>query len=122
MSLLKSISGLFSNDLYVQIWEHTLKVSDVDSKHCFDEEPLMALKKNEKGVAVVEVIGDSVKSLINQSEYAVVNPFSHPRTLLHDFPVAEKVLKHVFREIHKDKLFTSSPRVIIHPIESWKVV
>ena len=117
MGIFKFIRSLFSNDLYVQIWENRLKVLNIDSKKKFDEVPLVAIKKNKKGQAIIEAIGNSVPYLSHQNDYNIVNPFSHPRLLVHDFVVAEKILQHAFRELHKDRFFAPSPRVIIHPME-----
>jgi rod shape-determining protein MreB len=117
MSIYKFIRSIFSNDLYVQIWENRVKITNIDSKQVFDEEPLVAIKKNKKGQSIIEDIGDSVKALINKHEYKIINPFSHPRLLVNDFEVAEKILQHAFRELHKDKFIAPSPRVIFQPME-----
>lgn len=77
----------------------------------------MALKKDHKGRPVVEAIGNIVRSLREQPEYEVVNPFSHPRVLVNNFQKAEKILQHAFRYVHKSKFFAPSPRVVVQPME-----
>ncbi|GAA6167489.1 rod shape-determining protein [Sessilibacter corallicola] len=113
--MIKYIQGKMSKDLYVQVWEDRLKVSSVDKT--FDEEPLMALKPDKKGELIVVAIGNSVKALVKSEYETIVNPFKHPRLLVHDFTVAEKIIMHVFRLIHESKIFLPSPRVIFQPME-----
>ncbi|MCE2028412.1 hypothetical protein [Sessilibacter corallicola] len=90
--MIKYIQGKMSKDLYVQVWEDRLKVSSVDKT--FDEEPLMALKPDKKGELIVVAIGNSVKALVKSEYETIVNPFKHPRLLVHDFTVAEKIIMH----------------------------
>ena len=111
------IKGLLSNDLYIQVWSSRLKISSINSEATFDEEPLMALKHNEKGQTLVVAVGSSVKSLLTTERDNIVNPFEHPRLLVHDFQVAEKLLQHAFRVLHKSRWFAPSPRVIFQPME-----
>jgi len=111
------LKAIFSNDLYIQLWSGRLRIYCIDTNEVFDEEPLMALKNNEKGQPVVVAIGNSVKALPSNERDTIVNPFQHPRLLVHDFQVAEKILMHGFRELHKNRWIAPSPRVIFHPME-----
>lgn len=52
-----------------------------------------------------------------ESNAVIVNPFSHPRTLLKDFIVAEKLLQHAFGTLLGKKLMAPAPAVVIHPME-----
>jgi rod shape-determining protein MreB len=115
--MLHFIKGLVSNDLYIQLWSSRLKILNITTKEKYDEEPWMALKNNKKGQPIVIAIGNSVKTLPDNEYDQLVNPFDHPRLLVHDFIVAEKILQHAFRELHKNRLFVPSPRVIFHPME-----
>ena len=115
--MFKFMQGCFSNDLYIQVWESRLKISRLNSNESFDEEPLMALKKNAKGEHIVVAIGAGVKGLAATETDKIVNPFKHPRLLVNDFQVAEKIMQHGIRELHKNKWLSPSPRVIFHPME-----
>jgi len=101
MSILRYIQSMFSNDLYIQVWEHRLKISIIDTTNVYDEEPLMAIKSDKKGQPIVVEIGSKVKTLGDLERDKVVNPFSHPRLLVHDFVVAEKIIQHAIRQLHQ---------------------
>ena len=116
MDIFTFIRGLFSNDLYIQVWEKRLKVSNIQTREVYEIEPLMAIEIQPKGHRVVFKIGASCKSL-DAKKYQIINPFSHPRSLMVDFEVAEKLLQHAIRELHKSNFLTPSPRVIIQPME-----
>ena len=47
----------------------------------------------------------------------VINPFSHPRALLADFALGEKILQNIFQMLQYKKLVAASPLVVIHPME-----
>ncbi|HEY7885580.1 MAG TPA: hypothetical protein VIC08_11615, partial [Cellvibrionaceae bacterium] len=55
--------------------------------------------------------------LVNSQEHVISNPFSHPRLLVNDFQIAETVLRYGVRQLHKNKWFAPSPRVIFQPME-----
>lgn len=97
MDIFTFIRGLFSNDLYIQVWEKRLKVSNIQTREVYEIEPLMAIEIQPKGHRVVFKIGASCKSL-DAKKYQIINPFSHPRSLLADFEVVEKLLQHAIRE------------------------
>ena len=118
--MLHMLKGMLSNDLYIQLWSRRLKIYCIKTKKVFDEEPLMALKNNNKGRPVVVAIGNTVNDLSSDERDSVINPFLHPRLLVHDFQVAEKIFMHGIREPHKNRWFAPSPRVIFHPMEKLK--
>lgn len=117
MSILTSIKSTFSNDLYIQAWEKRLKITNVTSHETFDEEPLVALQNDKRGRPVVVAVGNAVKNLVNAHQYVISNPFSHPRLLVNDFQVAEKVLAYGVKQVHKNRRLPPSPRVVFQPME-----
>lgn len=117
MNILKCIQSLFSTDLYIQLWDDRLKISAIGPNKVYDEEPLMALKKDKKGRPIVVQIGNKVRNLSSTDSDCIVNPFKHPRLLVHDFLVAEKIIMHGVRELHGVKWLAPSPRVIFQPME-----
>lgn len=114
--MLNYIREKLGKTLYVQIWEHRLKVTDVASQEVYEVEPLVAFETLPKGKKVVSAVGDiTLKNKSSNTE--VVNPFSHPRTLLSNFHVGEKLLQHVFQQLHKGTFISPSPIVVMHPME-----
>ena len=115
-TILKIIRWKLSKALYVQVWEHRLRVSVINATDVFDEKPLMAIKTTSLGKKIVAEIGNKAESL-NAPNTELFNPFSHPRSLIADYQVAEKILQHVFRLLHKGWYIRPSPDVIFHPME-----
>ena len=115
--MLRLIKSLFSNDLYVRIWANRLYVVCLTSDGHYDDEPYIALENDSKERPIVKAIGISAKHMQGKDGYIVFNPFSHPRNLIADFQAAEKILMHAFRELHKNKWFAPSPRVVVQPME-----
>ncbi|MBQ4834891.1 MULTISPECIES: rod shape-determining protein [Pseudoalteromonas] len=116
MSIFTFIRGKLSNDLYIQVWENRIKVSNIQSKEVYDQEPLLAVEVKPNGAKQVVAIGSACKNL-DKKKYIVANPFSHPRVLLADFYIAEKVLQHVVKEMHTSQRISPAPRIIFQPME-----
>jgi rod shape-determining protein MreB and related proteins len=108
-SILNFIKQTFSSTLYVCIWRDRLLVKDIDNGKVFDDIPLVAISDDEKKIIAV---GKDAKNELN-----VVNPFDHPRTLLSDFTVGEKLLQHAYRYVFSNSYFKPAPLVYIHPME-----
>ncbi|MEH6652458.1 MAG: rod shape-determining protein MreB [Motiliproteus sp.] len=112
--------GIFTDNfrrvLYVQIWEHRLKVTDINTDLVFDEKPLMAIETSAEGKKNIVGIC-SAAEFKSDSNIELVNPFHHPRVLLSDFLVAEKILQHAFRQLLGNKLFSLAPIVVVQPME-----
>ncbi len=115
--MLISTINKFRTTLYVQIWEKRIKVSDIESKKIFDEQPLVAIESDKKGKKTIAAIGNNASSLALKDNTVVINPFSHPRDLFSNLEVAEKLLQHIIRTLNEKKYFVPSPVLVIHPME-----
>jgi rod shape-determining protein MreB len=115
--MIKRLMNKFGTTVYVQIWGNRIRVVDTVSGVFFDEAPLVAIETTRKGHKVIVGVGNSVKLMTVNSNVTIVNPFSHPRALLNDFIVAEKLLQHVFQQILGKKFISPSPAVVIQPME-----
>ncbi len=116
--MFEQIIKKFNPVLYVQIWENRIKVTDINSGNRYDEKPLMALQKNNKGKEVIIAVGNRVDSMDNQLQTTIINPFSHPRTLISNFVVAEKILQHIIDTMFKPTFL--KPLIVVHPMETMK--
>lgn len=106
------------NQVYVQIWENRLKVTDIKTKQVyFDEKPLIVVQTipNQQAKPIV-AIGNKAE-LATTSNTQIINPFSHPRMLLANFLAGEKVLQYTFSHCMGYKILRPKPFVIIHPME-----
>jgi len=115
--MIRNLINKFGSTVYIQIWENRIKVTDVPTREVYDEAPLVAIETNAKGQKIISAIGNEVKSIIPNNEIEIVNPFSHPRVLLDDFFVAEKLLQHTFHLLLGKKFISPAPLVVIQPME-----
>jgi len=114
--MLTSLRKRFTSTFYVQIWEDRLKVMDSAKNKSFDDSPIVVIQTHDSGKKVISGIGKNAAISLKPNEIAV-NPFSHPRALLSDFYVGEKLLQHAFKSISNAKFLRPRPKVIIHPME-----
>lgn len=115
--MIKRLIDKLGSTVYVQIWENRIKVVDVISGVSFDEPPLVAIESTEKGQKTIVAVGNEVKSMSPSESIEIVNPFLHPRALINDFIVAEKVLQHAFHLTLGKKFISPAPAVVIHPMD-----
>ncbi|KAA0695069.1 rod shape-determining protein MreB [Halopseudomonas laoshanensis] len=105
-----------STCFYVQIRASRLTVTNTTTGERWDQAPLLALESNAKGGKTLLTIGDEAKKRVGAG-IELVNPFAHPRTLISDFSLAEKLLQEVFKAMSKNRLMPASPAVIMQPLE-----
>ncbi|NQZ31424.1 MAG: rod shape-determining protein MreB [Oceanospirillaceae bacterium] len=115
--MIRQLFNRFGTTLYIQIWEKRLKIVDIKTGKVFDEQPLLAIDKNDDKKHVVLGFGNKASSIPSSSKVGVYNPFSHPRVLCSDFLVAEKLLQETIGFVIDRKLYTPAPAVVIHPME-----
>jgi len=113
--MLTSLRRLFSHDLYIQLRETELTITDLGSGRVWRDEPLLAIKREGKYTRILAVGGEARRR--QGAGVELLNPFSHPRTLLKDFTAAEKLLQAAYRQLHQSTVFRPSPFVLIHPLE-----
>ena len=113
----KCLLSKFSHILYIQIWENRIKVTNVNNGAIFDERPLVAITTKDNGQKVISAIGNDAVLAESMNNTKIVNPFSHPRTLLSDFEMAERLFRYVFQILHGKAFFIPTPKVVIHPME-----
>ncbi len=114
--MINKLLNKFRSTIYVQIWENRIRVVDYNNNHCFDEQPLVAIEVYKKGKNKVLAVGNNVKSP-SFKNCLIMNPFSHPRCLLLDFEVAEKLIQKVIKSFYKNQFYFLPPFIIIHPME-----
>ncbi len=114
--MLRKILNKFSPIIYVQIWENRLRVVDTKTGKEFDEKPYLLTRENGKGVKVIAAIGNNAQHATSSNEESI-NPFSHPRFLLNNFFVAEKILQHAIYTLIGKFSLKPAPTIVIHPME-----
>ncbi len=104
----------FGTTLYIQIWKNRLKVTNIKTLNVFDEKPLVQIEVNKKGKKSVFEVGNKA-AFKQHSDNEVLNPFEHPRTLIADFFIAQKLIQGVLKRLGKIRFI--APLIIIHPME-----
>ena len=114
--MLQVLKNAFCTPLYIQIWENRIKVTNIKSGDVFETQPYVAILTTDKGQRRILDIGYDARTRAAEN-VKVINPFSHPRTLLGDFEVATKLIQYTTHEASKSKPFLSRNIAVIHPME-----
>lgn len=102
--------------MYVRIWKNRISVRDVRTGEQFNDEPLIAFENGPRK-KVVAVGREARREATSRADLNIGNGFDHPRSILGDFVLAEKALRHAFGQLYKERYFQPSPVVVMHPIE-----
>ena len=108
------IRSLFSFDLLVELSENKITMQKFSTGQFIEIEPWIALE-GAKGKEKIKAIGRQAKSLSGPT-IQTTNPFSHTRSFIGNFTLAEKILQHGIFTLNSSKL-RAAPRVIMHQLE-----
>ena len=103
-----------SQTLYLRIRSRQLAICHVQSGTQLVDEPVVALSQHGKQSQIVAIGHDAV-ALGDSLQWSLVNPFSHPRTLLADFALAEKVLAYFIARVRPRRWWPQPFTLILHP-------
>lgn len=79
--------------------------------------PLVAI--DTRGTRKVLAIGNDAQHLREVPHVDVVNPFTHPRTLISDFTTAQVLLRAAVKFLFKkSSWFLPAPIIVMHPVEN----
>ena len=115
VSFFKKLLG--GGPYYVRIRRNRLWVRDVATGQQFDDEPVVAVSRDEP--RRVLAIGKSARVKASQGDQAfdLINGFDHPRTVIADFTLAGKALQHAFAGMVSGALLRPAPIVVLHVLE-----
>jgi len=99
--------------IYFQISDTRLRVSSPRFDYAFEAPPWMAIDDAARG-KIVAAIGLDALALRGRPNITVINPFAHPRTILGDYTVAEKMLQHAVRLLLHGRFMTPMILGILH--------
>jgi len=104
---------LFKPPLYIRISPFRLTVRNVKSGAFVSEVPEIAISHGPKAA----VVGAGAEAALYKSDESVqvLNPFSHPRTLVSDFTLGQQLLKAFVKKLPQSRGLAASPRVVVHP-------
>lgn len=101
---------------YIQLWKKRLRITNPKTKEIFDEDAVVAMKKDLKGKLLVAGVGRDAENH-RSNDCLIVNPFNHCRSLVSDFYIAEKFISEAIRSLEKRRFFSLAPKIIMHPME-----
>jgi rod shape-determining protein MreB len=108
-SLLSVIRTLLQGGpYYVRLRRDRIHIRDAKGLREFEDEPLVVL--TDQDPPRIEAIGAAAR----RTKGRIVNPFAHPRVIVDDFAVAEKLLQHAFKMVAPRTLFSASPIAVMH--------
>jgi len=106
--LFKTILGFFSGGpYYLRLNRDRIAIRNLANNRSVEFRSVIGIDASMKIVSV----GDPISS----SAVQVVNPFDHPRVLVHDFIVAEKLCAYAFEQAADMAPFRPAPVVVMHP-------
>jgi rod shape-determining protein MreB len=110
--LLNRLKRLFGSPLlYVKIYRNRLVVRDVHAGIYYEDQPLVVLTEGDN--PTILSIGAQPQGVSPR----VVNPFAHPRVIVDDFEIAEKVIRFAFKQVLGKRLvIMTRPVVVMHPL------
>ncbi|HQS59698.1 MAG: rod shape-determining protein MreB [Gallionellales bacterium 35-53-114] len=106
--MLNSLIPIF----YVQVSPERLTVRNAKTGEAISEVPEIAIAYEPKERIVS--IGKEARLRGSDPSVKIINPFSHPRSMVSDFTVGEQVLKAFLRRLIGNSIFAISPRVVMH--------
>ena len=112
--MFKALQSLFSYDAVVELAEHRITLRKFETHEVLEYEPLLALT-TERGQQVIKAVGAQARSFTGE-QVEIVNPFAHPRVLVANFQLAEKLLLWGVKELSNSRI-RPAPRLIMHPLE-----
>lgn len=105
----------FRNTLYIAITPELIEITHAESGRKLAEPPLLAIE-DKSGKSVILAVGANARLLTGKPNVRIENGFSHPRTLLADFAIAEQTLRYLIKQALPKAFFVASPCVVLHPL------
>lgn len=113
MSLIRLFQRWLTKGPYkIKLSRKLLSVTDTYSGKTWEQEPIVSIKDTD-GEKIITGIGSDAK----MTGDTIINPFDHPRVLISDYTVGEKLIGYAFHAIAAGKWFVPSPIVVIQVVE-----
>ena len=111
-NLFKTVRGLFSNDLSIDLGTANTLIYTKDIGIVLDEPTVVAIRES-RGQKTVVAVGHEAKKMLGRTpgNIKTIRPLSEG--VIADFQVTEKMLQHFIAKVHETKFIRPSPRVLI---------
>ncbi|OOG39692.1 rod shape-determining protein [Polaromonas sp. A23] len=111
LKLLAFVSPTF----YLRLSPERLTIRNVRTGAFISEVPEIAILR---GAKKPQILGVGAEASLHRAtpSVEVINPFSHPRTMVGDFIAGEQVVKAFIRKLTGSGWLATTPRVVFHPL------
>ncbi|MEC7912142.1 MAG: rod shape-determining protein [Pseudomonadota bacterium] len=111
-NLFKSIRGLFSNDMSIDLGTANTLIYTKDIGVVLNEPSVVAIRES-RGQKTVVAVGHEAKKMLGRTpgNIKAIRPLSEG--VIADFQVTEKMLQHFIGKVHEQRFIKPSPRVLV---------
>ena len=112
MGMIRSLRGMFSNDLSIDLGTANTLIYVRDKGIVLNEPSVVALR-NESGQKRVAAVGIEAKRMLGRTPGNInaIRPMKDG--VIADFFVTEKMLQHFIHKVHENRFLRPSPRVLV---------
>ncbi len=113
-NMFKSLRGLFSNDLSIDLGTANTLIYAINQGIVLDEPSVVAIRQERGGShKTVAAVGVEAKRMLGRTPGNIVAIRPLKDGVIADFHVTEKMLQHFINKVHKNKFLRPSPRVLV---------
>ena len=115
MNMFKTILGIFSNDLSIDLGTANTLIYARNQGIVLDEPSVVAIRQDRgaSGQKIVAAVGWEAKRMLGRTPGNIMAIRPMKDGVIADFHVTEKMLQHFIHKVHKSKFFRPSPRVLV---------
>ncbi len=114
-TMLKSIMGLFSNDLSIDLGTANTLIYMRGKGIVLDEPSVVSIRsdRNRGGMRSIEAVGIEAKRMLGRTPENITAIRPLKDGVIADFTTTEKMLQYFIKKVHSNNLFRPSPRVLV---------
>ena len=111
-NLFKTVRGLFSNDLSIDLGTANTLIYTKDIGIVLNEPSVVAIRES-RGQKTVVAVGHEAKKMLGRTpgNIKAIRPLSEG--VIADFQVTDKMLQHFIGKVHEQRFIKPSPRVLV---------
>ena len=110
--MLKTIRGLFSNDLSIDLGTANTLIYVREQGIVLDEPSVVAIRLH-NGQKTIAAVGTDAKRMLGRTPGNIMAIRPLKDGVIADFQVTEKMLQHFISRVHKNSFIRPSPRVLV---------
>jgi rod shape-determining protein MreB and related proteins len=112
--MFKRISGLFSNDISIDLGTANTLIYVLNQGIVLDEPSVVALYTDASSAnRKIAAVGTQAKKMLGRTPGNIEAIRPMREGVIADFHVTEKMLQHFIHQVHENKFFKPSPRVLV---------